>query len=156
MIFKTALLLGLLASCYAAPIKVTTPGAEAHERRIPGHIPTSVDCGGVMILKVRIKEALEASRTGDTIGGYPKNFYNKDEDKMVFDDATIIRLLSQCSLYNMGPDHHILIIHSDVQLTFNSEAKISKIREYPIELRGTFRGTPTAQQKSVIITNQLM
>lgn len=155
MISKTGLLLGLLASCYAAPIKVPTAGAGALERRIPGHIPTSVDCGGVMILKVRIKEALEASRTGDTIGGYPKNFYNKDEDKMVFDDATIIRLVSQCSLFNMDPDHHIHI-HSDVRLTFNSEAKISKIREYPIELRGTFRGTPTAQQKSVIITNQLM
>jgi hypothetical protein len=49
MIFKTALLFGLLAGCYAAPIKVPTPGAEVLERRVPGFIPTSVDCGGVNI-----------------------------------------------------------------------------------------------------------
>jgi hypothetical protein len=60
-------------------------------------------------------------------------------------------------LFNVeyGSDHHIRIC-SDVQLTFNSEAKEGKIREYPIGLTATWKGTPTAQHKLVIITNQLM
>jgi hypothetical protein len=126
MIFKTALLFGLLAGCYATPIAIKVPksGARVLEKRIPGHISTSVDCGGMLISKEKIKAALEAGRTPRVvIGGYPADFFNLDGKNKVFNDATIIRLVSQYSMWNM--DQTITYVYA---LTFNLPSIVKQKR----------------------------
>lgn len=74
MIFKTALLLGLLAGCYAAPIRTSKaaslprPATGSLGRRVPGTLPASVNCGGVNLYRERIEAALIASRTPGIAG----------------------------------------------------------------------------------------
>ena len=91
MIIKAALLLGLLAGCYAALIRTSKaaslpgPATGSLGRRVPGTLPASVDCKGVKIYKEKIEAALLQSRTPGTtpaIAGkkdekrYPAKFRN--------------------------------------------------------------------------------
>jgi hypothetical protein len=88
MIFKTALLLGLLAGCYAAPIRTSKaaslprPATGSLGRRDPGTIPYSVNCANVIIYSQKIEAALEASlKPGKSKEKeYPTYFGNKNKN----------------------------------------------------------------------------
>jgi hypothetical protein len=88
MIFKTALLLGLLAGCYAAPIRTSKatslprPATGSLGRRVSGTIPYSVKCGEVIIYSQKIEAALKASLKSGKSGDkkYPTYFGNKNKN----------------------------------------------------------------------------
>jgi hypothetical protein len=101
MMFKTALLFGLLAGCYAAPVKVPAPGAEVFERRGLKTIPTTVDCGGTRISMEQIKAARTEGRTRATKERYPARFGNKDGKNWVFNDEPTILSVSPYSLQDL-------------------------------------------------------
>jgi hypothetical protein len=91
MIFKTALLLGLLAGCYAAPIRtykaasLPRPATGSLGRRVPGTLPASVNCGGVSIQRQQIEAALIASSTPglSKTKKYPAYFGNRNKEDWV-------------------------------------------------------------------------
>lgn len=85
MILKAALLLSLLAGCYAAPIRTSKaaslprPATGSLGRRVPGTLPATVDCAGQNIFRERIEAALIASQDpGISQSGkeYPTRFDN--------------------------------------------------------------------------------
>lgn len=87
MILKAALLLSLLAGCYAAPIRTSKaaslsgPATGSLGRRVPGTLPASVNCGSKNIYREKIEAALtESLKTGKSETGkdYPAHFGNKN------------------------------------------------------------------------------
>lgn len=152
MLFKTALLLGLLAGCYAAPIRVSTPGAEVLERRVPGHIPTSVNCGGASFSRQQIEAALHAASTSgrsDKGKEYPAEHKNSEK---LFKDPAVTRLVPLCSICGINQfitNAYTLIINSH----FYSAVEAKKVKEQPLGLTTTWTGTPIAQYKPMVIAN---